>query len=176
MRIWFRDSRMAWPAGPAAIGPSENVLMTRHTATAAAIALSRQAATAVAAGRVALGVVALVRPSVPARPWVGAAAADLPASQVLGRALGARDLALGLGALVATAGKPPAGRWEAGPWQAGAWFAAGALADALDATVTLAAWRRLPRTRWLIVAAAGGAAVIGAAGTVALCLEKSALE
>jgi hypothetical protein len=162
---------MAWAAGQVAVRPSENVLMTPHTATAAALALSRQAVTAVAAGRVALGVVALVRPSVPARPWVGAAAADLPASRVLGRALGARDLALGLGALAATARKP-----SAGPWQAGAWFAAGALADALDATVTLAAWQRLPRTRWLIVASAGGAAVVGAAGTVALCLEKSALE
>src|SRR5512146_42575 len=149
-------------AGQVVVRPSENVLMTRHTATAAAIALSRQAVTAVAAGRVALGVVALVRPSVPARPWVGAAAADLPASRVLGRALGA---------LAATAGKP-----SAGPWQAGAWFAAGALADALDATVTLAAWQRLPRTRWLIVASAGGAAVVGAAGTVALCLEESARE
>jgi hypothetical protein len=149
----------------------ENVFMTRHTATAAAIALSRQAATAVAAGRVALGVVALVRPSVPARPWVGAAAADLPAGQVLGRALGARDLALGLGALAATARRP-----SGGPWQAGAWFAAGALADALDATATLAAGQRLPRTRWLIVALAGGAAVVGAAGTVAVCLEEPVLE
>lgn len=161
---------MAWAAGPAAVRPSENVLMTPHKATAAARTLSRQAVTAVAAGRVALGVVALVRPSVPARPWVGAAA-DLPASRVLGRALGARDLALGLGALAATARKP-----SAGPWQAGAWFAAGALADALDAAVTLAAWQRLPRTRWLIVASAGGAAVVGAAGTIALCLEKSAVE
>ena len=169
--IRYRVSRMAWVAGPAALGSSENVFMTRHTATPAAIALSRRAATAVAAGRVALGVVALVQPSVPARPWVGAAAADLPASQVLGRALGARDLALGLGALAAMASRP-----SAAPWQAGAWFAAGALADALDATVTLAAWRRLPRTRWLIVASAGGAAAVGAAGTVALCLEKSAAE
>ena len=155
--------------------PGENGLMvhvrSRVSDTASVLPLFRYAATAVAAGRVVLGVVALVRPTVPARPWVGAAAADLPASRVLGRALGARDLALGLGALAATARKR-----SAGPWQAGAWFAAGALADALDATVTLAAWRGLPRTRWLIVAAAGGAAVVGAAGTVALCLEKSVLE
>src|ERR1017187_9224043 len=60
-------------------------------------ALLRHGARAVAAGRVALGLAALAWPSGPARPWVGAAADDLTA-RVFGRALGARDLALGLGA------------------------------------------------------------------------------
>jgi hypothetical protein len=55
----------------------------------------RRGARAVAAGRVALGLTALAWPSVPARPWVGAAADDL-AARVFGRALGARDIALGL--------------------------------------------------------------------------------
>ncbi|HJZ25265.1 MAG TPA: hypothetical protein VJ370_03220, partial [Streptosporangiaceae bacterium] len=62
--------------------------------------LLRRGATAVAAGRVALGVTALAWPAVPARPWVGPAA-DGVAARVFGRALGARDLALGLGALAA---------------------------------------------------------------------------
>src|SRR5215472_9492926 len=50
--------------------------------------------------RVALGLTALAWPSVPARPWVGAAADSL-AARVFGRALGARDVAMGLGALTA---------------------------------------------------------------------------
>jgi hypothetical protein len=124
--------------------------------------LLRRGAGALAAGRVALGLAALAWPSVPARPWVGAAADDL-AAQVFGRALGARDLALGLGALTALRG--PAA--EPGP--ACAWVAAGALSDALDVAASLASWQELPsRSRWLVVTAAGGAALAGAAGALAL--------
>ena len=122
--------------------------------------LLRRGALAVAAGRVALGVTALAWPSVPARPWVGAAADDV-AARVFGRALGARDLALGLGALAALQG--PAA--QAG--SARAWVAAGALSDALDVVASLSSWRDLPRvTRWLVAASAGGAAVAGAAGAL----------
>ena len=140
---------------------------SRLPGAAGVLPLFRYAATAVATGRVGLGVAALARPAVPARPWVGSSADELGA-QVLGRALGARDLALGLGALVAVRKAP------ADPWSAGAWFAAGALSDALDAAVTAGTWRRLPRaTRWLVAAAAGGAALAGAAGTVAVILERT---
>jgi len=122
--------------------------------------LLRRGAVAVAAGRVALGVTALIWPSVPARPWVGAAA-DGVAVQVFGRALGARDLALGLGALAALQG--PAA--QAG--SARAWVAAGALSDALDVMASLSSWDDLPRfTRWLVAASAGGAALAGAAGAL----------
>ena len=145
---------------------SENVLMVHDTnrrpAAAAALSLSRQAATAVAAGRVVLGVAALARPSVPARPWVGASADELGA-QVFGRALGARDVALGLGALTALLKPSASGK------AAAAWVAAGALSDALDTAITAGAWAELPpATRWLIAASAGGAAAAGAAGAVAL--------
>jgi hypothetical protein len=137
----------------------------RQPAAAGVLPLFRYAATAVAAARVGLGVAALVRPSVPARPWVGSAADELGA-EVFGRALGARDLALGLGALAATRGASGA------PRAAAAWYAAGALSDALDAAVTVTTWDRLPRfTRWLVAASAGGAAVAGAAGAVAAFLE-----
>jgi hypothetical protein len=133
--------------------------------TRAVLPLFRYAAAAVAAGRVGLGVAALVRPAVPARPWVGASADELGA-QVFGRALGARDLALGLGALAAARKAPPGSR------SAAAWYAAGTLSDALDVAVTVAAWPRLPRgTRWLVAASASGAAVAGAAGTLAAFLE-----
>lgn len=127
--------------------------------------LLRRGATLVAAGRVAIGVIALAWPSVPSRPWVGASADDL-AARVFGRALGARDLALGLGALAALQ-RPAA---EAGPTgSASAWVAAGALSDALDVVASLASWRELPRVgRWLVAASAGGAALAGAAGALAV--------
>jgi hypothetical protein len=132
---------------------------------ATVLPLLRHAATAVAAGRIALGVAALIWPSVPARPWVGVSADELGA-QVFGRALGARDLALGLGALAAARRAPSGSR------SVGAWYAAGALSDALDVAVTAAAWPRLPRvTRWLVAASAGGAAIAGAAGTLAAARE-----
>ena len=133
--------------------------------TATAIpALLRRGATLVAVGRVAIGVTALAWPSVPSRPWVGATADDLTA-RVFGRALGARDLALGLGALAALLRPAEAGDLDS----AGAWVAAGALSDALDVVASLASWRELPRVgRWLVVASAGGAAVVGAAGALAV--------
>jgi hypothetical protein len=124
--------------------------------------LLRRGTMTVAAGRVALGLTALAWPSVPARPWTGAADDDLTA-RVFGRALGARDLALGLGALAALRDQ------AANPGAARSWVAAGALSDALDVAASLAAWRELPRvTRWLVAASAGGAALAGVAGAVAL--------
>jgi hypothetical protein len=154
-------------------------------------ALLRRSATAVAAARVAIGVAALVRPDVPSRPWVGTGAGDGPAGlagRVFGRALGGRDLALGLATLVAlrqldsepgSPGEPgepgadgsdgpkavPRGAQEA----ASLWVAAGALADALDVVTSLASWGDLPRfTRWLVVGSAAGASLTGVAGALAL--------
>jgi hypothetical protein len=137
----------AWPSPPAA---------------ADAASLLRRGAMAVAAGRVALGLAAVAWPVVPARFWVGAAADDL-AVRVFGRALGARDLALGLGALAALR------RSAGGQSSASAWIAAGALSDALDVAASVDVWRELPRTgRWLVAASAGGAALIGVAGAWAV--------
>jgi hypothetical protein len=129
--------------------------------------LLRRGATTVAAARVALGLASLAWPSVPARSWTGAGRDDLTA-RVLGRALGARDLALGLGALAALR------NGSAGSQTAPVWAAVGALSDALDVTVSLAAWEELPRvTRWFVVGSAGGAALAGAAGALALRLDDS---
>jgi hypothetical protein len=125
-------------------------------------ALLGHGARAVAAARVVLGLTALAWPSVPARPWVGAAADDL-AARVFGRALGARDIALGLGALTAMQ-RPAADRGSAC-----AWVAAGALSDALDVIASLSSWRELPQKgRWLVIASASGAALTGAAGALAV--------
>jgi hypothetical protein len=134
--------------------------MPRPLTPASIQALLRQGAVTVAAGRVVLGLTALAWPAVPARPWVGASADDLAAT-VFGRALGARDLALGLGALAALQ------RPDAEPGSAAAWVAAGALSDALDVAASLVSWSDLPRiTRWLVAASAGGAALTGAAAAL----------
>jgi hypothetical protein len=130
----------------------------------------RRGATTVAAARVAVGVVALAWPALPSRPWVGTgeAGGDLP-SRVFGRALGGRDLALGLGALAALRQADNASGAPGEQRPASAWVAAGALSDAMDVAASLAAWRELPRlTRWLVVGSAAGAALAGAAGAVAL--------
>ena len=121
--------------------------------------LVRTGARAMAALRVVLGVTALVSPERAARPWVGDSAA-LPAGTVLGRAAGARDVALGAGALVAARQGPRAER---------TWVLAAAVCDALDATTTVAAWRSLPSPGRLL---AGGAAV-GAAAVGALAAARA---
>jgi hypothetical protein len=112
---------------------------------------ARRLALALAAGRVGVGGVAVLAPRVMANPWIGERGND-PLAAVLARALGGRDLALGVGVLMASRrGQPLRG-----------WVEAGALADLVDAAVTLAAFGRLPnRGRLLVLAAAGGAAMVG---------------
>ncbi len=112
---------------------------------------ARRLALGVAAARIGLGVVAAVAPTVVARPWIGEEAHG-PGAKVLGRALGGRDLALGLGpVLAARRGAPFRG-----------WVEAAVLADLVDTGATLVAFRRLPRrSRWLVLASAAGAAVAG---------------
>ncbi len=118
---------------------------------------ARRGAVALSAARVAVGVTALAFPAVVARPWVGAEGDGL-AGKVLGRALGARDLALGLGTLAALRDGP-----------ARAWLAAAALSDAFDVATSVASWPELPRvTRWLVAGSASGAALTGAVGAIAV--------
>jgi hypothetical protein len=119
----------------------------------------RGGAAALAAARTGIGVVALVAPEVVGRPWVGEAAGTAQ-GRLLARALGGRDLALGLGALTAI------GRGQPG---AGLWVGMGAAADSLDLLATLGAWPKLPAVgRWLVALSAGGAAVTGGAAAWAL--------
>ena len=112
---------------------------------------ARRLALAVAGMRVALGVVAMVAPDVALRPWVGRAGGA--ERRVLARSLGARDVALGLGALLAGARKAPLRGW----------VEAGSLADAGDVLGTALSFDRLPRVgRFLVLGAAAGAAAAGA--------------
>jgi hypothetical protein len=112
-----------------------------------------------AAGRIALGIVALLRPALVAWPWVGGAQASAPAGVVLGRAVGGRDMALGAGALLAA--------WRGYDRALRGWVLAGAFCDAVDAVATVASWRDLPAWgRIAVVSVAGGGAVLG--GSTAL--------
>jgi len=113
----------------------------------------------VALGRIGIGCTALVAPTLMTRPWIGAGAATADA-RLLARTMGGRDLALGLGTLRALGADPA----EARPW-----VALAGMADAVDATVTLLAFRRLPRlSRWGILASTVGAAVVSFRVAVAL--------
>ena len=82
--------------------------------------------------------------------------------------MGGRDLALGLGTLVALRAVPPASAasgTSAGTaaMAAGVWVGFAAVADSLDLVTTVAAWDELPAVgRWLFATTAGGAAMIGA--------------
>ena len=111
----------------------------------------RRAAQAIAWARVGLGGVALVVPPVVTRPWVGSSA-DTPSARLLARTLGGRDLALVVGTLRALSRSDE----EARPW-----VALAGVSDAVDALATVAAFASLPRrTRWVILGASVGAALV----------------
>jgi hypothetical protein len=112
----------------------------------------------VAIGRIIAGSLYLAFPRVLVRPWTGTHDRRI---DPLGRAIGARDLAIGLGALFALGRDVPARGW----------FEAALLADAADAAATLLAFKHLPRRRrWLILAAA----VVGASASQCFTNERRA--
>jgi hypothetical protein len=106
-----------------------------------------------AAGRVAMGVGLMLAPARIGGAWVGSVG-ERPEAQVITAAVGARDLGIGAGVLVALAqgsGARP-------------WIAAGVVADAADLVATLRGRGALPPR------AVAGVAVI-AAGSVAFGLR-----
>jgi hypothetical protein len=119
----------------------------------------RRLAQLVAIGRIGIGCTALAAPTLMTRPWIGDSA-ETPDARLLARTMGGRDLALGIGTLRALGVADS----EARPW-----VALAGMADAVDATVTILAFRRLPRlTRWAILASTVGAAVVSFRVAVAL--------
>jgi len=113
---------------------------------------ARQIAEAIALGRIAIGITALLAPTVPLRPWVGRDFAWQPRAKLLARSLGARDLALGVGVMLALRHKAPVRGWVEGS----------ALADVGDSLATLLEFGSLPKSgRWLVLASAAGAAAAG---------------
>jgi hypothetical protein len=124
---------------------------------------ARQLAETIAWSRIVIGAVALLAPTVPLRPWVGRDFAWQPRAKLLARSLGARDLALGLGVLLALRHDAPVRGWVEGA----------GVADAGDALATLLAFGKLPKaTRWLVLLSAAGAA--GAARLAAPAVDGAA--
>jgi hypothetical protein len=112
---------------------------------------ARTFARGLALGRIALGAGLVVAPSRSARGWVGAAGAR-PGAQVMGVAVGARDVAVGVGSLLAL---------ERGG-DARGWFAASVVCDVADAAATFARRDALPATGAIgVTALAGSAALFG---------------
>ena len=104
-------------------------------------------------GRILVGTVFIAEPKVMDQGWIGRQA-RLPGAQVLTRAVGARDLALGLGGLQAAVRNDGSAR---------AWMAAASLCDAVDFGATRAAGKRIPRSsRTAVLAIAAGASVLSA--------------
>ena len=89
--------------------------------------------TAIAGIRVAIGSALFIAPRTAATPWVGESAASGGGQMAL-RGLGARDVALGMGALM-TRDDPGANR---------AWIEAGVAADLADATAAALAAKDRP--------------------------------
>ena len=113
---------------------------------------ARSAARLQALGRLVLGGALVAAPGVVGGGWVGAAADRRP-GQTLAIGLGARDVALALGALNALRGRR----------DASAWVRAGVLADLGDLVATLRARDALPPLAApAVVAIAGGSVLLGA--------------
>jgi len=110
---------------------------------------NRQAALVLARSRAVLGLVGLVLPGVLNRLWLGAGAAT-PHAKALTRALGARDVVLGIGALTSVKENT----------QGPEWLSMGAVADGVDAIASLLV-RGAPRRTKLVALMAAGGAVAG---------------
>jgi hypothetical protein len=112
----------------------------------------RPVAIALSLNRVAFGFAYLLAPARAGRGWIGRAARD-PATQVFVRGHGARDLALGAGAIATLIPRQaPAAR---------VWMAAQAVADASDVAATIVARRRIPSSgfRFALAMASGSTAI-----------------
>jgi hypothetical protein len=121
----------------------------------------RSAARGLALNRLAFGLNYVVRPDAVGQSWIGAAAARRAGTQVLARGLGARDVALGAGALAALhRGDDDAAR---------RWMAAHAVADGVDLVATVVARDGLPpRQAVLATLVAAASTAVGAWSAVAL--------
>lgn len=102
-------------------------------------------------GRIVLGFAAFAAPRRFARAWTGDTAEEV-ASSMATRGLAARDIALGLGTLLALENDG----------EVSTWLQAQALADASDTLSTVANFGDMPRfRRWISLATAGSAAYLG---------------
>jgi hypothetical protein len=108
-------------------------------------------------GRLLFGVAFIAKPTLMDRAWIGKQA-RVPGAQLLARAVGARDLVLGLGGLQALPRKDGSAR---------PWLAAGGICDAVDFGATWAAGRRIPRqARNGVLAIAGAFSLLSAIAAI----------
>ncbi len=108
----------------------------------------REGATRLGVARIAFGVAALAAPTMFGRAWVGDEGSSASVALIT-RAFGVRDVALGLGAvLAARRGAPVRG-----------WIEAGLLCDTCDVIATLTSG--LPTVKKMPIAASAVTAVIG---------------
>jgi hypothetical protein len=109
-------------------------------------------------GRLAFGVAFIAEPKLMERAWIGKQA-RLPGAQLLARAVGSRDLVLGLGGLQAL---------KRDDGSAGPWLGAGAICDAVDFGATAAAGRKIPaEARRGVLAIAAMSAVLSTIAAIA---------
>jgi hypothetical protein len=105
-------------------------------------------------GRLVFGVAFITKPQLMERAWIGKQA-RLPGAQLLARAVGSRDLVLGLCGLQALARDDDSATRS--------WLAAGSVCDAVDFGATLAAGRGIPRdTRKGVLVVAAVTSVLSA--------------
>ena len=110
-------------------------------------------------GRFLFGVAFISKPQLMEQLWIGKQA-RLPGAQLLARAVGARDLTLGLGGLQALARDDSSARQ---------WLAAAAVCDAVDVGATLAAGPSIPRD------ARNGVLIVGGVGALLSALAAAGL-
>lgn len=110
-------------------------------------------------GRFFFGVAFIAKPTLMEPAWIGKQA-RVPGAQLLARAVGARDLVLGLGGLQAVTRDDRSAR---------PWLAAAGICDAVDFGATWTAGRTIPRqARTGVLAIAGVSALLSAMAAVGL--------
>jgi hypothetical protein len=125
--------------------------------------VARTMAAALALNRAAFGTNYLLRPQEARTSWIGRAARK-PATQVMIRSQGIRDVALGAGALRALARRDDR--------ELRAWVAGHAVCDLADLIVTWAARGHLPgRQAKLAMSIAAASTLVGTASAVGLSPE-----
>jgi hypothetical protein len=112
-----------------------------------------------AIGRIVVGAALVAAPAVAARAWIGDEA-ESPGAKVLARALGVRDLALGLGVLLAMKNDAPVRGWLEGA----------ALADVVDLGATAAAGPGIPQ------ASRAGVMAVAAVSAVQCALTARSID
>jgi hypothetical protein len=112
---------------------------------------TRAMLTTLAAGRLVIGAALVAKPqSQVGAGWVGGEEAQRPATALLFRSVGARDMALGLGTLAAQRNGSPLK-----PWLLGA-----TLADVVDLVATFAAGRSIPKAGKAAIGLLAGGAIV----------------